>query len=106
MAPSLWNFVKCINGEFFGWEADASKVRKLFSPCSGPVGPVPWEQWKQLDPTWRIVDERNALGMVVRTQGRLLWSKGATVAAKPREQRTQSGFMAFMAAMAKQICCC
>lgn len=66
MAPSLWNFVKCINGEFFGWEADASKVRKLFSPCSGPVGPVPWEQWKQLDPTWRIVDERNALGWAPR----------------------------------------
>ena len=42
----------------------------------------------------------------MRTQGRLLWSKGATPAAKPREQRTPSGFMAFMGAMAKGICCC
>lgn len=27
MAPSLWNFIKCINGEFFGWEADSKQLR-------------------------------------------------------------------------------
>lgn len=50
-------------------QADAGKIRKLFTACSGPVGPVPREVWQQRDPTWRITDERNAVGMVVRTQG-------------------------------------
>ena len=50
-------------------KADASKIRKLFTACTGPVGAVPREAWKRMDPTWRIVDERNAIGIVVRTQG-------------------------------------
>ena len=60
---------------FFGcwivvtWKADASKIRKLFTACTGPVGAIPREAWKRMDPTWRIVDERNAIGIVVRTQG-------------------------------------
>lgn len=49
------------------------KIRKLFTACTGPVGPVPRELLKQQDPTWRIVDERNAIGLQVRSQGRLLW---------------------------------
>ncbi|CAK0826804.1 unnamed protein product [Prorocentrum cordatum] len=88
MAPSLWNFLKCVNGDFFGWEADASKVRKLFTPCSGRVGPEPKEQWQKDDPTWQIVDERNAIGIVVRTQGRLLWRERSAV---PEEKRPASG---------------
>ena len=50
-------------------KADASKIRKLFTACTGPVGAIPREAWKRMDPTWRIVDERNAIGIVVRTQG-------------------------------------
>ena len=91
MAPSLWNFIQCINGEFFGWEADAKQIRKLFTACSGPVGPIPQKEWQQLDPTWRIVDERNSLGIVTRTQGRLLWTRAQPNApnapAEPRHSR-------------------
>jgi hypothetical protein len=73
IAPSLWNFIKCTNGEFFGWEADANKIVKLFTPCTGPVGPAPKEAWQRRDPTWCIVDTKNKLGMVTESQGRLLW---------------------------------
>lgn len=116
MAPSLWNLIKCMNGEFFGWEADAGKIRKLFTACSGPVGPVPREVWQQRDPTWRITDERNAVGMVVRTQGRLLWSKDAANTAAPNSTTLpkcgatttapRRSMMDFMGRMAQKICCC
>eukprot|EP00928_Gymnodinium_smaydae_P026593 TRINITY_DN20830_c0_g1_i1.p1 TRINITY_DN20830_c0_g1~~TRINITY_DN20830_c0_g1_i1.p1 ORF type:complete len:679 (-),score=66.88 TRINITY_DN20830_c0_g1_i1:96-2039(-) len=80
MAPSLWNFIKCVNGEFFGWEADAEKMTKLFTPCTGPVGPPPALPWQQNDPTWRIVDEK-VLGITTRTQGRVLWSESLAASA-------------------------
>ncbi|CAK9038447.1 unnamed protein product [Durusdinium trenchii] len=112
MAPSLWNLIKCMNGEFFGWEADASKIRKLFTACTGPFGPVPRELWQQRDPTWRITDERNAVGMVVRTQGRLLWSKDATAAPMRTVLPKRSGpsgptrpMLDFMSRMAQKLCC-
>ncbi|CAK8988038.1 unnamed protein product [Durusdinium trenchii] len=112
MAPSLWNFIKCINGEFFGWEADSKKIRKLFTACTGPVGPVPRELLKQQDPTWRIVDERNAIGLQVRSQGRLLWREAegpsrAHQAQGPREAEAPgSSLRDFMGRMAQMICCC
>ncbi|CAK9038521.1 unnamed protein product [Durusdinium trenchii] len=112
MAPSLWNLIKCMNGEFFGWEADASKIRKLFTACTGPFGPVPRELWQQRDPTWRITDERNAVCMVVRTQGRLLWSKDATAAPMRTVLPKRSGpsgptrpMLDFMSRMAQKLCC-
>eukprot|EP00928_Gymnodinium_smaydae_P084183 TRINITY_DN67435_c0_g1_i1.p1 TRINITY_DN67435_c0_g1~~TRINITY_DN67435_c0_g1_i1.p1 ORF type:complete len:706 (-),score=129.88 TRINITY_DN67435_c0_g1_i1:87-2204(-) len=74
MAPSLWNFIKCFNGELFGWEADAVKMIKLFKPCTGPFGPAPTEQWQRNDPTWQIVDQ-SFLGVTTRSQGRVLWSE-------------------------------
>ena len=120
MAPSLWNLIKCMNGEFFGWEADASKIRKLFTACTGPVGAIPREAWKRMDPTWRIVDERNAIGIVVRTQGRLLWSKDRNRHSTAPAMRSQTGRHAsaeargesrrpmidWMSRMAQKICCC
>lgn len=95
MAPSLWNFVKCANHEFFGWEADASKVVKLFTACTGPVGPVPSVDWQREDPTWRITDERNRLGFVTQTQGRVLWNEvgaSSSTAAASRKQNGNTGF--------------
>eukprot|EP00438_Fugacium_kawagutii_P030606 Skav228343 [mRNA] locus=scaffold1898:169630:178000:- [translate_table: standard] len=65
-----WATVRSGSGDLcFEGGADSSKIRKLFTACTGPVGPVPRELWQQRDPTWRITDERNAVGMVVRTQG-------------------------------------
>merc|ERR1712151_1296642 len=75
IAPSLWNFIKCTNGEFFGWEADSTKVIKLFTACTGAFGPSPKEAWMKKDPTWCIVDEKNAVGMTTRSQGRVLWTE-------------------------------
>eukprot|EP00931_Biecheleriopsis_adriatica_P087810 TRINITY_DN62226_c0_g1_i1.p1 TRINITY_DN62226_c0_g1~~TRINITY_DN62226_c0_g1_i1.p1 ORF type:complete len:674 (+),score=119.24 TRINITY_DN62226_c0_g1_i1:80-2101(+) len=95
VAPSLWNFLLCINGEFFGWEADSTKIRKLFTPCKGPVGPQPKESWQKLDPTWCIVDEKNMVGMVTKTQGRILWSQAsgrpATADLQSETRKVQEG---------------
>ena len=116
-APSLWNLIKCMNGEFFGWGGEAENftervgwggpgwwwVKKRCDFKGFAYGPrvavffvvelllpgrrtparsanslqpaldqwelFPREAWKRMDPTWRIVDERNAIGIVVRTQG-------------------------------------
>ena len=27
-APSLWNLIKCMNGEFFGWEASTERLQE------------------------------------------------------------------------------
>lgn len=82
IAPSLWNFVKCCNADFFGWECDATKIIKLFTPATGPVGPEPKEAWQRDDPTWRITDETR-LGVVTRAQGRILWTEARAGADSP-----------------------
>lgn len=109
-APSLLSFLECTNGEYLGWKADAAKIVKLFSACSGPVGPMPAEEWQRCDPTWRIVDEKNALGMATRTQGRVLWSEergggdtAALVAAPAVGNRLAS--LPLLARVSRRICC-
>merc|ERR1712187_464958 len=74
MAPSLWNFIKCVNGEYFGWEADSAKIIKLFTACTGDFGPRPKEAWMRNDPTWCIGDEKNVIGIVTKSQWRVLLS--------------------------------
>jgi len=116
IAPSLWNFIKCTNGDFFGWEADATKIIKLFTPCTGPFGPEPNEEWQRQDPTWCITDEKNVMGMVTRSQGRLLWSpENALIAGRDngvvgqvaaRRKGGGNGFSGVLARWSNKVCGC
>jgi hypothetical protein len=112
MAPSLWNFIKCTNADFFGWEADSVKVVKLFTPCTGLWGPEPKENWQKTDPTWRIVDETNVMKMTTRTQGRLLWTQEEATGSNMqrsistfRSGKMESGVFRMLASCSSKVCC-
>jgi len=86
-AASVTNFGAMLYGPDMGQSgADAAAIVKLCSAARW-WGPGP-DGWGKFDQTWGCKDKRNAFGIVVEEQGRLLWrfqSQADTLqAAKPR----------------------